>query len=171
MSSESTAEKRSGKIRLLTPIKVSQRALSTNFYLDCLPRNRQHSCRFFFSPTIVYFRLFFEQQSSDLIEITTMHLPRAEPNLLESQRDYRSHILIPDFRERMFRSVSRVARNVGLLVSGLLLLDKHVTRLGIHYNEATSASVALDKATARDLGQVLRGRSENTLWSIWHLEV
>lgn len=70
----------------------------------------------------------------------------------------------------MLRSVSRVARNVGLLVSRLLLLDQHVTILGIHCNEATSASAALDKATAGDLGQVLMGRPKNTLWSIWHLE-
>lgn len=43
LSSESTPEKNLGKIRLLTPIKVSQRALSTNFNLGCLPRNRQLS--------------------------------------------------------------------------------------------------------------------------------
>lgn len=59
-----------------------------------------------------------------------MDLPGAEPNQLESQTDYRSHVFIPDFRASMLRSVSRVARNVGLCVSGLLLLDQHVTLLG-----------------------------------------
>lgn len=100
-----------------------------------------------------------------------MHLTGAEPNLLESQRDYRSHILIPDFRARMVRSVSRAAGNVGLSVSGLLLLDQHVTILGIHCNDTTSASVALDKATVGDLGQALKDRPDNTLQSICHLEV
>lgn len=46
LTSESTAVKSLGKIRLLTPIKASQRALSTNFNLGCLPRNRQHSCSY-----------------------------------------------------------------------------------------------------------------------------
>lgn len=136
LSSESTPDKSLGKIGLLTPIKVSQRALFTSFNLGCMSRNRQHLSRFFFSPTVMYFRLLFEQpalcypESRDLIEITTRHLPGAESNLLESHRDYSSHVLIPDFRARMLRPVSIVARNVGLLVSGLLLLDHHVTILG-----------------------------------------
>lgn len=97
------------------------------------------------------FQTLWTTKSSDLIEITTTHLPGAEPNLLQSPRDYRHHVFIPDFRARMLRSVSRVDRNVGLLISGLVLLDQHVTILGIHCNEATSASVVLDKADLRTL--------------------
>lgn len=133
----STSHKSLGKAGLLiAPRKGSQMALSMNFHLGYLPRNRQHSCRFFLHATVIYLGLIFEQtvfshaESRALTEITMVHFPDSEPNLLETQRDCRSCVLIPYFRARILRSGSKVARNVGLLISGLLILDQHVTILG-----------------------------------------